>query len=290
MAVKLGYLPGLAAGWQNVQHNTLTRRSEKKNFAMKLNSRTQSAQNPHNNSPVVLVHGLFGSLDNLGILARDLVNDYDILQVDMRNHGLSPRSPEMTYAAMAQDLLDTLDDRQIEKATFIGHSMGGKAVMALTALAPERIAGLVAIDIAPVDYHVRRHDEIFNAINAVTDAGAASRQQAATVMREHLQEEGVIQFLLKSFVDGQWRFNVPVLWDQYPHIVGWQTVPAWPHPTLFIPGGNSPYVTDDYRDTLLAQFPQARAHVIAGAGHWVHAEKPEAVLRAIRRYLTALQA
>ena len=257
---------------------------------MKLNSRTQSAQNPHNNSPVVLVHGLFGSLDNLGILARDLVNDYDILQVDMRNHGLSPRSPEMTYAAMAQDLLDTLDDRQIEKATFIGHSMGGKAVMALTALAPERIAGLVAIDIAPVDYHVRRHDEIFNAINAVTDAGAASRQQAATVMREHLQEEGVIQFLLKSFVDGQWRFNVPVLWDQYPHIVGWQTVPAWPHPTLFIPGGNSPYVTDEYRDTLLAQFPQARAHVIAGAGHWVHAEKPEAVLRAIRRYLTALQA
>ncbi len=158
----------------------------------------------------------------------------------MRNHGLSPRSPEMTYAAMAQDLLDTLDDRQIEKATFIGHSMGGKAVMALTALAPERIAGLVAIDIAPVDYHVRRHDEIFNAINAVTDAGAASRQQAATVMREHLQEEGVIQFLLKSFVDGQWRFNVPVLWDQYPHIVGWQTVPARPHPTLFIPGGNSP--------------------------------------------------
>ena len=109
MAVKLRKLLGLAAGWQNVQHNTLARRSEKKNFAMKLNSRTQSAQNPHNNSPVVLVHGLFGSLDNLGILARDLVNDYDILQVDMRNHGLSPRSPEMTYAAMAQDLLDTLD-------------------------------------------------------------------------------------------------------------------------------------------------------------------------------------
>jgi esterase len=107
------------------------------------------------------------------------------------------------------------------------------------------------------------------------------------VMREHLQEEGVIQFLLKSFVDGEWRFNVPVLWDQYPHIVGWQTIPAWPHPTLFIPGGNSPYVTDAYRDALLAQFPQARAHVIAGAGHWVHAEKPEAVLRAIRRYLTA---
>ncbi len=275
----------VAAQWQNGQHNTLTRQSEKKNFAMKLNIRAQSAQNLHNNYPIVLVHGLFGSLDNLGVLARDLVNDHDIIQVDMRNHGLSPRDPVMNYPAMAQDLLDTLNAQHIEKATFIGHSMGGKAVMALSALAPERIARLVAIDIAPVDYHVRRHDEIFTAINAVTASPAKTRQQAAAIMREHLNEEGVIQFLLKSFVDGEWRFNVPVLWEQYPHIVGWETIPAWDHPALFIPGGNSPYVTEAYRADLLAQFPQARAHVIAGAGHWVHAEKPEAVLRAIRRYL-----
>ena len=253
---------------------------------MKLNTRAQIAQSPNNNSPIVLVHGLFGSLDNLGVLARDLVTDHAILQVDMRNHGLSGRSEEMTYAAMAQDLRDTLDANHIQKATLIGHSMGGKAVMALTALAPERISGLVVIDVAPVNYDVRRHDEIFAAINAVTDAQSSSRQQAASVMRQHLQEEGVIQFLLKSFVDGEWRFNVPVLWEQYPHIVGWETIPAWEHPALFIPGGNSPYVTEAYREQLLAQFPQARAHVIAGAGHWVHAEKPDAVLRAIRRYLT----
>ena len=145
------------------------------------------------------MHGLFGSLDNLGVLARDLVADRDILQVDIRNHGLSERSPEMTYGAMAQDLLDTLDANNIEKATLIGHSMGGKAVMALTALAPERIDRLVVIDVAPVDYDVRRHDEIFAAINAVTDANVATRQQAAAVMREHLDEEGVVQFLLKSF-------------------------------------------------------------------------------------------
>ncbi|HDX4050571.1 TPA: esterase [Enterobacter soli] len=253
---------------------------------MKLNTRAQSAQSPNNNSPIVLVHGLFGSLDNLGVLARDLVSDHDILQVDMRNHGLSGRSPEMTYAAMAQDLLDTLDANHLEKVTLIGHSMGGKAVMALTALAPERISGLVVIDVAPVDYDVRRHDEIFAAINAVTDSGVSTRQQAAAIMREHLNEEGVVQFLLKSFVDGQWRFNVPVLWDQYSEIVGWQPVPAWQHPTLFVRGGNSPYVTEACRDELLRQFPEARAHVIAGAGHWVHAEKPEAVLRAIRRYLS----
>ncbi|NBC99026.1 esterase [Atlantibacter hermannii] len=252
---------------------------------MKLHTRAQSAQQSHNASPIVLVHGLFGSLDNLGVLARELISDFDVIQVDMRNHGLSPRSDVMTYPAMAQDLIDTLDELSIDKATFIGHSMGGKAVMAATKIAPQRIDKLVAIDIAPVDYQVRRHDEIFAAINAVTEAGITSRQDATALMREHIQEDGVIQFLLKSFVAGEWRFNVPVLWDQYSHIVGWETVPAWDRPALFIRGGHSPYVDETHRDALLAQFPQARAHVVAGAGHWVHAEKPQAVVRAIRRYL-----
>jgi len=247
----------------------------------------QTAQQSHTASPIVLVHGLFGSLDNLGVLARELVTDFDIVQVDMRNHGLSPRSDEMNYPAMAQDLLDTLDELSIDKATLIGHSMGGKAVMAATRIAPERIDKLVAIDIAPADYKVRRHDEIFAAINAVTEAGATTRQEAAALMRQHIPEDSIIQFLLKSFAAGEWRFNVPALWDQYPHIVGWDTVPAWDHPALFIRGGNSPYVDESHRDALLAQFPQARAHVIAGAGHWVHAEKPQAVVRAIRRYLEA---
>lgn len=252
---------------------------------MKLNSRTQSAQNSRNNSPIILIHGLFGSLDNLGILARDLVCDRDILQIDMRNHGLSPRDPEMSYPAMARDLLDTMDAHKIEKATLVGHSMGGKAAMAFTALAPERLDKLVVIDMAPVAYNLRRHDEIFTALNAVTHAGVKQRHQAAEIMRQFLSEEGVIQFLLKSFVDGAWRFNVPVLWEQYPHIVGWQPVPAWHHPALFITGGSSPYVTKACSEQLLAQFPLARAHVVSGAGHWVHAEKPDAVLRAIHRYL-----
>lgn len=104
-------------------------------------------------------------------------------------------------------------------------------------------------------------------------------------MRDYLQEEGVIQFLLKSFHNGEWRFNLPVLIERYEDITGWQDVPARPHPTLFIRGGLSPYVQDSYRTAIARQFPQARAHVVAGTGHWVHAEKPEAVLRAIHRFL-----
>ncbi|RLM24010.1 acyl-CoA esterase [Brenneria alni] len=254
---------------------------------MKLNYRWHYAHQPNGRLPVILIHGLFGTQDNLGVLGRDLQSQHDILQFDLRNHGLSPQSPQMTYPAMAQDVLEVLDERNIERAIVIGHSMGGKVAMALSALIPERLEKLVVIDIAPVDYQTRRHDSVFAALRAVTDAGVTSRSQAASLMRQYLQEEGVIQFLLKSFQQGEWRFNVPVLWDQYENIVGWQDLPAWQGRILFIRGENSPYLDDIHRDALLRQFPQARAYVISGAGHWVHAEKPDAVLRAIHRFLDA---
>ncbi|USQ50695.1 esterase [Serratia marcescens] len=234
--------------------------------------------------PVLLIHGLFGNLDNLGVLARDLHKQHTVIKVDLRNHGLSPRADDMNYPAMAQDLLALLDELQLEKAIVIGHSMGGKAAMALTAIAPERVARLIVIDVAPVNYQTRRHDEIFAALKAVSAAGITQRQAAAELMRDYLQEEGVIQFLLKSFHNGEWRFNLPVLIALRRHhrLAG---SPPWPHPTLFIRGGLSPYVQDSYRADIARQFPQARAHVVAGTGHWVHAEKPEAVLRAIHRFL-----
>lgn len=253
------------------------------NFAMKLHYQLLAAESDA--LPVLLIHGLFGNLDNLGVLARDLHKQHSVIKVDLRNHGLSPRADDMNYPAMAQDLLALLNELQLEKAIVIGHSMGGKAAMALTAIAPERIAKLIVIDVAPVDYQTRRHDEIFAALKAVSAAGITQRQAAAQLMRDYLQEEGVIQFLLKSFHHGEWRFNLPVLIERYEDITGWQEVPAWPHPTLFIRGGLSPYVQDSYRADIARQFPQARAHVVAGTGHWVHAEKPEAVLRAIHRFL-----
>lgn len=250
---------------------------------MNLNFRLQTDHTAAAMPPVLLIHGLFGSLDNLGALARGL-HQHPTIQADVRNHGLSPRADDMSYPAMAQDMLETLDDCGIDKISIIGHSMGGKIAMAMTALAPERIEKLVVLDIAPVNYPTRRHDAIFAAINAVTAAGLTSRQQAATIMRQHLTEEDIIQFLLKSFHVGQWRFNVPALWTNYTTISGWETVPAWPHPILFIRGEHSSYLHERYRTVLLDQFPQAKGHIIAQAGHWVHAEKPDEVLRTIRRF------
>ncbi|WP_347253082.1 alpha/beta fold hydrolase [Leminorella grimontii] len=247
---------------------------------MKLNYRLQGS-----GETVVLIHGLFGSLDNLGVLARDLQDSYQVLQVDLRNHGLSPWSEDMNYRAMAEDVLALLEQLELRDVILVGHSMGGKVAMMITSLAPERVRRLAVIDIAPVAYQQRHHDDVFAALKAVTQSGVATRPEAAIVMRSAGLEEGVLQFLLKSFHQGAWRFNVPALWQHYDDIIGWQEVAAWNGPVIFIRGELSPYIRESARDAIARQFPSARAYVVAGSGHWVHAEKPQQVTRILRRFM-----
>lgn len=240
---------------------------------------------PKHPIPILLMHGLFGDMNNLGMIARGL-EEYRVIQIDARNHGDSFHSDTMTYEAMAQDIIALLDALEIKKVILIGHSMGGKAVMKVTQFAPERVAELIMIDVAPVAYEERRHDEILAALKAVTASTAADRKEAADIMRHYIDEEFVIQFLLKSFRDGAWRFNVPVLDRDYDEVAGWRTIPTWHGPALFIIGGDSPYVLKEYQAEIQAQLPDATATVIAGTGHWVHAQKTDLVLKAIHRFLS----
>lgn len=247
---------------------------------MKLNYRLQG-----NGPIIVLLHGLFGNLDNLGVIARDLQHDFQTLQVDLRNHGLSPHSSDINYRLMAEDLLSLFDELALNDITVVGHSMGGKVAMMLTELAAKRIARLVIIDMAPVAYPERHHDDVFAALNAVTESKVTQRTQAAEIMRKSGLHEGVISFLLKSFNEGEWRFNAPALQQHYSDIIGWHEVSEWNKPVMFIRGELSPYIQDSYRPAIARQFPQARAYVAAGCGHWVHAEKPQQVIRVIRKML-----
>ncbi|WP_159566535.1 alpha/beta fold hydrolase [Budvicia diplopodorum] len=247
---------------------------------MKLNYRIQG-----NGPIIVLIHGLFGTLDNLGVLARDLQHDFQTLQVDLRNHGLSPHSSEVSYRSMAEDLLSLFDRLDMHDISVVGHSMGGKVAMMLTELAPKRISRLVIIDIAPVAYQERQHDEVFAALNAVAQSNVTRRTQAAEIMKPFGLHNDVIQFLLKSFHEGEWRFNVPALEQHYDEIIGWKEVNEWNKPVMFIRGERSAYIQDGFRPAIARQFPMARAYVAAGCGHWIHAEKPQLVIRVIRKLL-----
>lgn len=238
---------------------------------------------------IVLIHGLFGNLDNLGLLARDLRQDHQVVSVDLRNHGLSQHTDEHNYALMAQDVLDVVQHLQLSNYIVVGHSMGGKVAMKLADIDRENIAKLLVLDMAPVKYSESRHDNVFDGLKAVEAQQPANRKQALDILAQHIELEGVRQFLGKSlFNNGEhlaWRFNVTSLWNNYWDILGWEPIAPIDTPTLFIKGGDSDYLTAEHQADVQSQFHNAKAHVIANTGHWLHAEKPAEVLRAIRKFI-----
>ncbi|MFM5519826.1 alpha/beta fold hydrolase [Aeromonas jandaei] len=228
---------------------------------------------------VILIHGLFGSLDNLGLLARALGEHYRVISVDLRNHGTSFRSDDMSYPAQAADILVLMDHLGLDQAAIVGHSMGGKVGMQLAKLAPAQVSRLVVADMAPVAYPHSRHQNVFAGLNATLATLPQSRSDAERILAEYIEIAGVRQFLLKSFAKGddgwQWRFNVPALEENYANIMGWpEDERRFEGPVLFIKGGDSDYMQPQYSEAALAQFPAAKVRVIAGTGHWLHAEKP----------------
>ncbi|SDY73916.1 alpha/beta fold hydrolase [Acinetobacter kyonggiensis] len=253
---------------------------------MLLNYQIHSNETATEKTPIVFIHGLFGSLSNLAMLAREFYNSHSVIQIDVRNHGLSAHSDEMNYAVMAQDILDTLDCINIQTFSVIGHSMGGKIAMQLVHQAGERIKQLVILDIAPFAYTQNHHDQIFKALFAVQNAKVESRLQASQIMREYLHEEMVIQFLMKSFSQGRWLFNVDALFKHYSDILHWDAIQPYNKETLFIRGGESAYIsTTEHFAAIEQQFPKAKIQVVADAGHWLHAEKTQQVLDQIKKYL-----
>lgn len=254
---------------------------------MLLNFQTSQQHLSGTDIPVVLIHGLFGSLSNLGMLARALQDNYPVIQIDVRNHGKSAHSQSMSYTEMAQDVLETLDSIQIQKFIVIGHSMGGKIAMQLADLAPEWVEKLVVLDITPFAYQENHHDQVFEALFAVKKAQVESRQDGTQIMQQHLREDAVIQFLMKSFSKGQWLFNVDALYESYPKILSWQQVKV-DVPSLFIRGGASPYLSKpEHYAAIEQQFSQANIETVENAGHWLHAEKTAEVVDKIQQFLSA---
>ena len=240
------------------------------------------------NKPVlVFIHGLFGDMNNLGVIARAFSDDYSILRVDLRNHGLSFHSEDMNYDLMAKDVVDVIHSLGIREVILIGHSMGGKTAMVCAANYPELVKRLVVIDIAPIAYGEHGHDDVFNGLFAVKNAQPHTRQEAKPILAQHIRDESVQQFMLKSFdasSDNYFRFNLTALKRNYPHLMGWESRHI-KQPCLFIKGGNSSYILPEYTDRILSQCPQATSFTINGSGHWVHAEKPATDERAIQKFI-----
>lgn len=251
---------------------------------MKLNFK-KSGSGP----PLVILHGLFGSLDNWFSIAKELVEHYTLYLVDQRNHGDSPHSDEWDYAVMVEDLLELFDAEGLEKVFLMGHSMGGKTVMNFALKYPERVEKLIVADIAPRYYPIH-HQSILEGLNALNLKEIKSRKEADDQLAKYISELGIRQFLLKSLTrdsDGfTWKINLPVIAKNIENVG--EALPEgekYEGPTLFLAGANSNYIQQKDVADMERFFPNYELEFIADAGHWLHAEQPHAVVEEMRRFL-----
>lgn len=240
--------------------------------------------------PVLLLHGLFGSAANWHRIAKRLAEGRQVLVPDLRNHGHSPRSDEMTYPAMAEDLLALLDQRDIRRAVVVGHSMGGKAAMWLALSQPRRVESLGVADISPATYP-HRFDAILDALEGLDLEHLPGRREADAQLAQALPSPALRDYLLHNLArEGDawhWRINLPVLRAAMEDIVGFPDTDGrqFAGPTLFIYGTDSDYVTGAHLPAIRALFRHARLRAVPNAGHWVYAEQPQTFTAAIQGLL-----
>jgi len=241
--------------------------------------------------PLIILHGLLGSLDNWQSIAKHFGAHFQVFIIDQRNHGRSPHTAEFSYELLVNDLIEFMQQQKIEQANFIGHSMGGKVVMHLALEHPDKVAKLVVADVAPVEYE-DRHSTVFKALFAVDLKTIESRQQAEAILRNYLgNDESTVQFLMKGLYRDdenkfQWRFNVQSLYDAYDEISsGITSAKPFEGDTLFIKGEKSDYINAANFSEIMDLFPNNQLVEIPGAGHWVHADKPAEFIEAVDRFL-----
>lgn len=239
---------------------------------------------------LIILHGLFGSLDNWMTLAKKWSENYQVWIVDQRNHGQSPHSNEFDYSLMAEDLKNFIEEHQIDRPIILGHSMGGKTAMEFAVNYPNSLKKLIVVDIAPVSYQVH-HYGIIEALESVDLDKVQSRKDAEEQLKSKIKEFGIRQFLLKNLYrkskeEYDWRFNLPVIKKQIVPISEWSiSDKTYEGDTLFISGENSNYILPEYGAEIAAKFPNYELEEISNAGHWVHAEAPEEFSRALEDFL-----
>jgi esterase len=241
--------------------------------------------------PLLIMHGLFGSLDNFRSISLHFERHHEVHRLDLPGHGDSDTLPSLTIAAMATQVRDYLEQNNIGRCSVLGHSLGGKVAMALAnGDIDNRITQLIIVDIAPRLYPPH-HQTIMDALLSLDLATLSDRRDAEKQLRSLIPEAGVRAFLLKSLVrDDQqtlrWQFDLSGINASYGAIREMPTMEkAIAIPSLFIKGGNSDYIRDSDTDLIKRHFKNVELKAIPGAGHWVHAEKPAIFSRICTEFL-----
>jgi esterase len=258
---------------------------------MELNYRQYS----ENGAPVLVLHGLFGSLSNWGWHCKQLAQQYAVYGVDLRNHGDSPHSDQLDYQVMAEDVRQLIVRLGLESCCIVGHSMGGKVAMQLALSFPDLIEKLVIVDIAPVSYSedADGHMNVLAAMDAVKLGEIKSRTQAEVTIEDYIPQEVTRKFLLTNLVRNkegsfEWRLDKDSIRKNYANLrAELIATMSFLKPVLFIKGSLSPYIKPEHEAQIKELFPAASVKLLMDAGHWLHAEKPQALQKILLKFLSS---
>ncbi len=239
--------------------------------------------------PLIILHGLLGMLDNWLTPAKMMADDFEIYLLDARNHGLSHHSDTFDYESMAGDLADFAREIGLKSFHLLGHSMGGKTAIKFAQTHPDMVRKLVVADIGPKYYPVH-HQAILDGLSAVDFDAVSRRGEIDDILKDYVPELGTRQFLLKNVYWKEkgklgYRFNLESIKSNIENVGEDLTFEDYSGPTLFVRGGNSDYITDFDWPDIRHQFADADMETIEDAGHWLHADQPEAFTKVVVNYL-----
>ncbi len=240
---------------------------------------------------LLILHGFLGMSDNWKTHAKNWADmGFRVHLIDQRNHGRSFWSTSFSYDLMAEDLLRYCEAHQLQKFTLLGHSMGGKTAMHFACKYPQFIKNLIVADIAPKTY-APHHQKILQGLSALDFNQIKSRAAADAVLSTYVKEPEVRMFLLKNLY---WvepgklglRINIEVLRGASEAIGQNLSDTARSQvPSLFVKGELSEYILASDTPVIKHYFPNADQVTIAGAGHWLHAEKPKIFFDTVSQWL-----
>ena len=163
--------------------------------------------------------------------------------------------------------------------------------MLFAALYPQRLQKLIVVDIAPRFYPVH-HDVILQGLSSLNISAINSRKDADAQLSEFVPELAVRQFLLKNLY---WktpgclalRLNLEVLKANVEEVgEALELHYEVALPTLFLRGDCSEYIVDEDEKKISNQFSDFILVTIPNAGHWLHAENPEAFYSNVATFLS----
>ena len=243
--------------------------------------------------PLIILHGFLGMGDNWKTLGKKFSEKgFQVHLVDQRNHGRSFHDNAFSYEDMVQDLRAYAKDKNLERFSLLGHSMGGKTAMLFACNYPEMIDKLLIADIGP-KFYSQHHQLILEGLQSLNanEEALSSRQEADTFLSGYIKEIGVRMFLLKNLY---WkkpgilglRVNLGVLVKNIAEIG--KPLEASKHftgETLFLKGDRSDYILSGDEKEIHHAFAKAKILEIKNAGHWLHAENPSDFYREVINFL-----